>query len=835
MSASPAQAPSGKSSATPTGGPPTTIKRKKAPASIFHSKKKPVSKVANPPARKSAPSNGAQSRPAQQVPQQSRSVAGSSTNQFPPNTDEFGKYDEYPIFITKQMIDQGMRYHAAKLHSKNTDDQSTAAVDPYDESQFVRPLRLHRRYARDKMETADADDAASGMDDKEREQMTARRAERQAEREENQKLIAPNGGEAVRSKKKKPQKKTEEGRDNSDPLRQKRMQLRYEEARPWHLEDFESKNVWIGSYEQALSEHSILLTVEDGGFKMVPVEKWYRFIQTNKVNTMDSEEVEKHMNKKFTLPRWALGTQLDNEIHRKELQQAKAQAIKMRPRDEDEVKLEDDHGEFAADRDMLDLDLQDEFQDDDEGMLFQGDDDEAGDDIAKRIYLEMREAGLGGTGVKNDDVDVEEEERKKQIAEREEKKKGKRLRKQLRKKEMRPQYGSDSDSDPYASSSEDIDSDEEAERIAEEKKKEEEARKTGQVNSDKSGASTLGNNTPSSRSEKRDRGSKRPGDDSDLSGNESSRKRAKVANGSSLNRPASGRKLYSSANVRRLLTSSQPMPLKRSFHAPSQVAQALVVTLTPLVWVVQSSSSRPALLVRRPRALRWVLALHHLRHAARFPHRSWTSLHFKRSRMPFHLMVLKSRSWSPTSRADSPVVVESSLRWSRLQELKTRSRRRSSPRQCRAPAFAGVWLYRQYCSKLAAALTRDNACQDMPSQCCAKPVALQKSFHAADDATGNACGVGRKDCASQSIRHLIQIDHRLLALTMRPLIQPLSKLLLFCPCLHINFITFEVTKRNAIIIFKASLFRILADKNQGYLKHSLRRTGNESAAEPTTR
>lgn len=540
MSASPARPPSGKSSATPTGGPPTTIKRKKAPVSVFHSKKKPVTKVANPAQRQTAPSNGARPNAGQPSGQQSRNVAGSAANQYPPNTDEFGKYEEYPIIITKQMIDQGMRYHAAKLHSKVADDQSTAAVDPYDESQFVRPLRLHRRYARDKMETADADEAASGMDDKEREQMTARRAERQAEREENQKLIAPTGGEAMKSKKKKAQKKTEEGRDNSDPVRQKRMQLRYEEARPWHLEDFEGKNVWIGSYEQALSEHSILLTVEQSGFKMVPVEKWYRFIQTNKVNTMDSEEVEKHMNKKFTLPRWAMGTQLDNEVARRERLQAKVQAIKTRPRDEDEVKREDGNGEFEADRDMLDLDLQDEFQDDDEGMLFQGDDAEDGDDIAKRIYLEMREAGLGGTGVKNEDVDVEEEERKKQIAQREEKKKGKRLRKQLRKKEARYQYGSDSDSDPYASSSESVDSDEEA-KAAEERKKEEEARKVTQMNSDKSGASTLGNNTPSSRSEKRDRlGSKRPGDDSDLSGNESSRKRAKVTNGSALSRLASG-------------------------------------------------------------------------------------------------------------------------------------------------------------------------------------------------------------------------------------------------------------------------------------------------------
>lgn len=601
MSASPAQPPSGSNSATPTGGlPTTTIKRKKAPVSVFHNKKKPVRKlVVNPAQRPPAPSNHA-SRPGavSHPPPAAGNGTGDAARVYPPDTDEHGKYTEYSINITKEMIDQGIRYHAAKLHSKAFDDQSTAAVNPFDETQFVRPLRLHRRYARDKMEATEADDAASGMDDKERELMSARRAERQAEREENQKLIAPTGGEATRSLKKKPKKNVEEGRDNSDPVRQKRMQLRYEEARPWHLEDFERKNIWIGSYEQALSEHSIMLTIDQNGFRMVPVEKWYRFTPTNKVNAMDSEEVEKHMNKKFTLPRWALGTQLDNELARRELHQAKIKAIKARPKDEDDVKREDGNGDFEADRDMLDLDLQDEFQDDDEGMLFQGDEDMGGDDIAKRIYLEMREAGLGGTGVKDEDVDPEEEERKKQIAEREEKKKAKRMRKQLRKKESRPEYVDNSESDPYASSSESVDTDEEAEKAEEARKKEEEARKASQLNGEKSGASTVGTNTPSGRSEKRDRsrlGSKRPGDDSDLSGNESSRKRAKVTNGSALSRLVPGGARSASCMLHMLktdellLTSSQPMPSRPSFHAPAQLVPALVVTLIPPASAAQSS------------------------------------------------------------------------------------------------------------------------------------------------------------------------------------------------------------------------------------------------------
>lgn len=440
-------------------------------------------------------------------------------------------YDEFPIMITKSSLNQGLRYHAMKLQSRTDGNGQPIIVNPYEESQFVRPLRLHRRYARDKM-TEEQLDQASGEDDKEREMMSARRAERQAEREENQKLIAPTGGEPGRPNKKKPQKKVEEGRDESNPARRKRQQMRYEEARPWHLEDFEGKNVWVGAYEEALSERSIMLEVStDGTFQMVPVEKWYKFTQTNKVNAMDSEEVEKYLAKKHVPGRWAMGTQRAAEEARFEEHQRRI-AARRAALDDDEVKRTDE-GDFDADRDMLDLDVKDEFQDDDEGMLFQGEDDEDAAQIERRLYLEMRDAGLGGTGVKDDDKDVEGELHKEQLEKLEEKKRQKRIRRQLRKREHQGQY-SDSDSDdPYKDSS---DSDSEEEREEEQKKKEEEAKKAA-LSSDKSGASTRGTNTPTGRSEKRDpariTSNKRPGspDASDLSGNESSRKKIKSING----------------------------------------------------------------------------------------------------------------------------------------------------------------------------------------------------------------------------------------------------------------------------------------------------------------
>lgn len=508
--------------------------RKKPAVNIFNTKtKKPIRRPVQPGQRPTAPPqpNGPPLHSYQAV------LNGPSKNNAPPpkaltaqsnGEPEPGTYDDFPIVVSKTELLQGLRHHAMKLQTR-VEEGKVKTVNPYDESQFVRPLRLHRRYPRDKKEVAEMSDVASGVDDKERETMNARRAERQAEREQNQKLIAPTGGDTSKQPvKRKQQKKVEEGRDDSNPVRQKRSKLRYEEARPWHLEDFEGKNIYVGSYEEALSERSIMLEIKnDGAFHMVPIEKWYRFQQTNKVTkVMDSDEVEKALLKKVAPSRWAMGTQTEAEAaqKKKEMQRRAARARAAR-----------EEGEFQADRDLLDLDFKDEFQDDDEGFLQLGENSADEAELQQKLFLEMRDAGLGGTGVKDDDKNVEEEFRKEQLAKLAKRKQEKKLRKQLRKREFQGQYDSDSDSnDPYADSSDSLDSDDEQE---EERKKAEELKKS-QLNGDKSGASSRGTNTPSGRTEKHDQprlgnSAKRPGspDLSDLSGNESSRKKFKSLNG----------------------------------------------------------------------------------------------------------------------------------------------------------------------------------------------------------------------------------------------------------------------------------------------------------------
>ncbi|KAK3705456.1 transcription factor IIF subunit tfg1 [Vermiconidia calcicola] len=538
MSASPAKQPSGPNATTPNGSGPAM--RKKAPVSIFTQKKKPAKKPPQPAQRPAAPSQGMNGG--------LRGQPMTNGVNPPAVVEDAEKYNEYPIYVSKEQITEGLHYHAMKLHSKANQDGVGVPVNPYEESQFTRPVRLHRRNARDKMEIAEQSDAASGMDDKEREQMSIKRAERQAEREANQALIAPTGGDPKNpQKRKKPQKKVEDVYfDENNPKQKARAQLRYEEARPWHLEDFEGKNTWVGNYEEPPSNSSVMFEIGVSGFRMVPVEKWYKFSERNRFSVMDSDAVEKHMSKKVKAPRWFLGTQQANDDERKQkvLQMRKQRQAEMRGGDDDEqdpfMKRED----YQADVDEIDFEFNDEFQDDDEGFMFGDQQDEDQKEIEKRIREEQRTANLGGTGVKDEDKDWDAEEEREKRAEQDEKRRTKRMRRQLIKKERKNEYDSDSDRGEFSESEESEDSEEERERL-EEERKQEEIRK---LNGDKSGASSKGTNTPTGRSDKRDTSKsfgaslKRPGspDLSEMSGNESSRKKVKGANGRAVSSAPNG-------------------------------------------------------------------------------------------------------------------------------------------------------------------------------------------------------------------------------------------------------------------------------------------------------
>lgn len=566
--------PSGPNSTTPNATGPPTIRRKRPAASAFLEKKRPPIKKPNAAPR--PPSSGhtvngalgvAGQRP---LPTANGNQNASSTAAAPQQPSQAEASSDYPVVITKSMIEQGMRYHALKFTVRPSEKGVVPHVDPYDDQHFTRPVRLHRRYARDKPETADQSDAPPGIDDKERELHNARRAERQAEREANQAQIAPSG---AANKKQQPRKKNQKNVEDvyyndNNPKQQKAAQLRYEETKPWHLEDFDNKNTWIGAYQEPMSETSVLFTVNSsqGNFTMVPIERWYKFTQTNRLQTMSAEEAEKIMEQKHAPSRWFLNTQVGKQeseaaMKKRERDRKVAERRAMKAEDEGLPAMARDAGEFYnADRDELDFEFNDEFQDDDEGMIF-GDEADEAKDIERRIREEMRTANISAPGLKNTEADYDREEAQKKLDEKAQRKREKRMRKRLINKERKIEFEDDSEENEFSSESDESDSEEERE-IAERERKEEEARKAAQANGDRSGASTRGTNTPSGRTEKKDPARshaslaaslKRPGSPglSDASGNESSRKKLKV-NGSGSTSPSgmNGRSLSRKSSSR---------------------------------------------------------------------------------------------------------------------------------------------------------------------------------------------------------------------------------------------------------------------------------------------
>jgi transcription initiation factor TFIIF subunit alpha len=327
------------------------------------------------------------------------------------------------VFATKRALLEGLRFHVARLQSKES-------VDVTNESQFTRPIRLHRRDPRiqpgggDGMDLDSKDDL---LDEKERERVEAAKLERQRIREENAKLIAP-----AAPSKKKPQafkKKVEQVyRTDDNPEDRKRSQLRYEEALPWHLEDFDNKHIWQGSYEAALSECHVMLMhnpaqdgTRDAHLRLVPMEKWYRFREKNKVKYKAPEDVETLMNKKVKEPAFLIKHEQQEKIKKMyALDANKTRGLFQRAGGREEAEAKEAGDVFGAgldtpaDADDIDFNLDEEFADDEENPIFEGDDDTQ-KQAEERIKRDQLGANVFGM---TDEQEVDEEaEREKKLAE----------------------------------------------------------------------------------------------------------------------------------------------------------------------------------------------------------------------------------------------------------------------------------------------------------------------------------------------------------------------------------------------------------------------------------
>ncbi|KAJ2579229.1 transcription factor IIF subunit tfg1, partial [Coemansia sp. RSA 1836] len=67
---------------------------------------------------------------------------------------------------------------------------------------------------------------------------------------------------------------------------EEKRRLDIEEARPWVLEDDDEKEVWTGSLEGGQNSAYVLFVLTDDGFKVVPVDRWYKFTPKLKYKTL---------------------------------------------------------------------------------------------------------------------------------------------------------------------------------------------------------------------------------------------------------------------------------------------------------------------------------------------------------------------------------------------------------------------------------------------------------------------------------------------------------------------------------------------------------------------
>lgn len=221
---------------------------------------------------------------------------------------------------TKEELED-TRYHMLRFQTKQDVDII---------NNFTKPVRLHRKdprniqfqLTREEIDRRKRDqDQRKEERDKAREEAAAAKAAAEAEEarlaQEDPKYksnqadmsqVAPDGG-ARKPKKNIFKRKTKQ----INLMNEDKRKLRYEEYYPWVLEDYTGKNVFVGNYEAGSSDtQHVLFVFDKDGFKMVPAEKVYKFTPRNKYATLTLEEAEAKMEKNATTPRWLMKHMQDN-------------------------------------------------------------------------------------------------------------------------------------------------------------------------------------------------------------------------------------------------------------------------------------------------------------------------------------------------------------------------------------------------------------------------------------------------------------------------------------------------------------------------------------------
>ncbi|CAG8487174.1 8083_t:CDS:2 [Ambispora gerdemannii] len=256
--------------------------------------------------------------------------------------------------------------------------------------------------------------------------------------------IAPYGG-ATRNKQMLFKKRTKQIFLASKESRK----LKQEEDKPWILTDYDDQNSWIGEMEGGIREnqYAIFLLTEDG-FKVVPVNRWYKFKPKIKHRTLSTEEAEEAMLKaqKKDSSRWMMRafkkpSEEDEELVATEgIYDPKAHLRTV----EKYVSDDDDNRRHKEDDDDEDLDFEEVFEDDEEFPEQAMDEEEKEAEI--KIKKSIRKATIKHEEEEDNNLpDSEEEEEDLTSA-------GKDLKRIVRQHEDNEAYVSDKDEDPYASS-----------------------------------------------------------------------------------------------------------------------------------------------------------------------------------------------------------------------------------------------------------------------------------------------------------------------------------------------------------------------------------------------
>ncbi|KAK4236371.1 hypothetical protein C8A03DRAFT_16981 [Achaetomium macrosporum] len=542
MSAPPAATASG-----PRRPPPgTVIQRKPTTANPFAARKKPRPTPQNPrPSKPIEKDFGKESEPVLDDPkdpgmQQLRELRlkNGGWTETPPD-----KYQDFPLVMTKRSMLEGLRHHIMRLNKGTAEPgraKGDAIVDITNQDQFPRPVTLLRRDPRlppahrmaEKQPESIPTDPAEAAEFERARQL---KAEREAQRALDQAQIAPviRGNEPKAKQNQKKEKPAAFYGRNSD-AHKKESKIHYEETWPWHLEDAEGKaGVWVGQYIASLSDLNVALVIDGARFRMIPLERYYKFDEKPKFDTLSLDDAEKMMYEVKEIKRWVM-KQKDQEQLEREKNETR-QFLRGPTR----VKTESATSRLARRterQDDFELDMSgDEFQDDDENPGFDADDEEI-KETKDRIRREQVTANTFGEG---EEDKVEQQEREEQLEKLRHKMMGKQVVKTLKKFEQGLDYDdleSGDENNPFTDHS---DTDEESQ---DQEDKEDEEGKDGKKAENKgqgaSGANSKGNTTPSGRQRVADvtkKGKlKRAGSPniSESSENEAARKKLKTGKGS---------------------------------------------------------------------------------------------------------------------------------------------------------------------------------------------------------------------------------------------------------------------------------------------------------------